>query len=966
MANIFKIKKYWVLTICMVFCSLTSVIGQEQELSDNQIGFNVSRITASLKLKGISDQNIQIEIAKQRAIYKTQFLTMQKGKEAVLQEITPKKSARMMATRMATAENSDPVPASERAALIALYNSTNGDSWYNSGWDINNPDSDVSTWQGVIVSEGHVAGLSLGYNGLTGSIPNLSGLPYLQILDLSANGFTSTIIDQSLSSLVNLKFLDLSYCAFTGPIPDLSPLSELTGLSLLGNNFAGYQIPAWLNNLQSLNTLYLNDCYFSGTIPNLGNLTNLNHLSLSNNVFDSPTVPSWLNNLTSLQSLNLSNSNFTGQIPDLSALQSLTNLSLSNSNFTGVSIPSTFNSLTNLNTLDLSLSHFTGNIPDLSSLTQLNTLLLSFNDFSNAPIPAWMNNLTALNKLELSNCNFNGPITDLSGLTNLSTLNLSSNNFTSGNIPSWIFNFASLSELSLSTCNLTGSIPAEIGQLTSLQNLYLYDNELEGAIPSTINSITNLQAFYILENRYRFVDLLPQFENLSRISTFLYQPQAKTDTEKNMFASTGDSVTLTMIEDDKYVIGENGDKFQWFKDDISIPGATSKNYTIPYATTANTGTYYCLSNNENINDLTLQRNDIKLEVSKCTNDAGQINQETEQLCALQKSNFSFETSVPNLSYIWSVADSNGTILDRSPSNTTGLYSFNFPTPGDYTLTLITANGATKCSTMIPRILTVISCSDPAEEICMQNIMNVKFETNETNLTYKWTLKDTADNTVNEVTNTTGEFSFEFVSAGTYRLNMVATSQDGCITNFYKNLNVTDCTPCNYCASFNLVKNEKYLVSGWVKEVDDNTPFLQVKNYSKTSIAISFTDTSGSEIGAPNSFHTSGEIIDGWQRIVGEFVVPNNVDDMKLDLVNEYTSDGKTVYFDDIRILPTKGNMKSFVYDQKTQRLMAELDENNYATFYEYDLEGGLIRVKKETEKGVFTIQETRSGNTKND
>ena len=44
--------------------------------------------------------------------------------------------------------------------------------------------------------------------------------------------------------------------------------------------------------------------------------------------------------------------------------------------------------------------------------------------------------------------------------------------------------------------------------------------------------------------------------------------------------------------------------------------------------------------------------------------------------------------------------------------------------------------------------------------------------------------------------------------------------------------------------------------------------------------------------------------------------------------------------------------------------MAELDENNYSTFYEYDNEGGLIRVKKETEKGVYTIQETRSGNPK--
>jgi hypothetical protein len=40
--------------------------------------------------------------------------------------------------------------------------------------------------------------------------------------------------------------------------------------------------------------------------------------------------------------------------------------------------------------------------------------------------------------------------------------------------------------------------------------------------------------------------------------------------------------------------------------------------------------------------------------------------------------------------------------------------------------------------------------------------------------------------------------------------------------------------------------------------------------------------------------------------------------------------------------------------------MAELDENNYATMYEYDDDGTLIRLKKETERGIKTITETRS------
>jgi hypothetical protein len=68
----------------------------------------------------------------------------------------------------------------------------------------------------------------------------------------------------------------------------------------------------------------------------------------------------------------------------------------------------------------------------------------------------------------------------------------------------------------------------------------------------------------------------------------------------------------------------------------------------------------------------------------------------------------------------------------------------------------------------------------------------------------------------------------------------------------------------------------------------------------------------------------------------------------------------TVYFDDLRIHPFNANMKSFVYNPVNLRLMAEQDENNYSTFYEYDDDGTLIRVKKETERGIQTIKETRS------
>ncbi len=71
-----------------------------------------------------------------------------------------------------------------------------------------------------------------------------------------------------------------------------------------------------------------------------------------------------------------------------------------------------------------------------------------------------------------------------------------------------------------------------------------------------------------------------------------------------------------------------------------------------------------------------------------------------------------------------------------------------------------------------------------------------------------------------------------------------------------------------------------------------------------------------------------------------------------------------IYFDDIRIQPFNANMKSYVYDPINLRLVAELDPNNYATFYEYDAEGTLIRTKAETQEGIKTVNETRSAKQK--
>ena len=110
---------------------------------------------------------------------------------------------------------------------------------------------------------------------------------------------------------------------------------------------------------------------------------------------------------------------------------------------------------------------------------------------------------------------------------------------------------------------------------------------------------------------------------------------------------------------------------------------------------------------------------------------------------------------------------------------------------------------------------------------------------------------------------------------------------------------------------------------------------------------------------------SGSIIEGWQRYESDFIIPSNANNLIVSL-NNSTGGGTAspVFFDDIRIHPYNANVKSFVYHSSNLRLMAELDENNYASFYEYDDDGTLTRVKKETQRGVKTITETRSATQK--
>jgi hypothetical protein len=153
---------------------------------------------------------------------------------------------------------------------------------------------------------------------------------------------------------------------------------------------------------------------------------------------------------------------------------------------------------------------------------------------------------------------------------------------------------------------------------------------------------------------------------------------------------------------------------------------------------------------------------------------------------------------------------------------------------------------------------------------------------------------------------------------------------------------------------------KYVVSAWVKADGlQQYTYAGYGNYqSGAAVTIKYSNSS-TEV----RFYPKGEIIDGWQRIEGEFTAPSNIASGNLIIALEKKRNGSSAldtYFDDIRLFPSEGNMKSYVYDLNTMRLNAVLDDNNYAALYRYDEEGKLYLTQKETEVGVQTIQESRS------
>ena len=406
----------------------------------------------------------------------------------------------------------------DRAALVALYNATDGPNWVdNTNWLTDAP---LGEWYGVDTDrQGRVVGLNLGGSwdheaqvlrphGLRGPIPpELGGLSNLERLDLGYNGLSGSI-PPDLGELSNLRYLHLGYNGLSGSIPpDLGGLSNLEVLNLyLGfGSFSGL-IPPELGNLANLRSLYLGTGLDGPIPPELGGLSNLVNLFITWNNLSGP-IPPWLGQMENLRTLDLISNGFTGPIPpELGKLTKLEALSLYNNDLTGP-LPAELGNLVNLRSLRIASNRLTSTIPR----TFLSLSSLEFLDWDcgirgicvpgTPDFVAWVDQMgdTGYGRGPFCNASDQAVLSEFFELTDGDQWTESEGWLGGPALYEWTGvstdSLGRVTSLVLSGNGLSGGLPASIANLEQLTHLRIDGNALGGRLPLALTAL-DLETFH--------------------------------------------------------------------------------------------------------------------------------------------------------------------------------------------------------------------------------------------------------------------------------------------------------------------------------------------------------------------------------------------------------------------------------------------------------------------------------------
>ncbi|THG06287.1 hypothetical protein TEA_027498 [Camellia sinensis var. sinensis] len=391
------------------------------------------------------------------------------------------------------------------------------------------PINDCRGWKGVTCDQaGHVTGLNLNSESISGGVNQSSSLfrlQFLECLNLANNSFIFTQIPSSFGCLTSLKYLNLSNAGFSGQIPiELSLMIRLVTLDLSTLYFPGIQSLQLQNpnlsqprGLQSLSEIHLGSNNYSAPVPEFfANFRNLTVLSLNSSNLKGQ-FPEKIFQIPTLQTLDLTNNGLLdGSLPEVGQIGSLQRLLLSNTIFSG-KLPNSIGNLRNLSRVDLSFCDFSGTIPN-SILSHLVYLDLSSNNFS-GPIPSFhmSKNLTYI---DLSHNALSGPVPScyFEGLLNLVYIDLAYNSF-DGRVPSSLFFLPSLQKFLLSNNQFGGQVAVfPNGSLSPLDTLDLSSNKLQGPIRTYFFDFGSLDILSLSFNNFSGTIKLEWFQRLQNLT----------------------------------------------------------------------------------------------------------------------------------------------------------------------------------------------------------------------------------------------------------------------------------------------------------------------------------------------------------------------------------------------------------------------------------------------------------------